>query len=187
MMLLSLVPYALFGVTWYRLNLLGPQAGAPKLAPTWSRQHTQFFSYVLGFTLLNLAVAPFYLSAAVPDSAGQVSGQAALIALAMMVGVGYLTARLSFVFPAISVGETYSLKQSWRHTASQGWRLLGAMIPGHGAADLDHGRDRHGAAAAVCPMPRPWRRIPNPSSRSAACWCGFSSSVWSSNTSPWRW
>lgn len=127
-MILSLVPFALFGVTWYRLNLLGPQAGAPKLGPTWSRDHTRFFSYVLGFTLLNLAVAPFYLGAAVPDSSGQTSGQALLLALAVMLAVGYLTVRISFVFPAISVGETYSLKDSWNHTKSQGWRLLGALF-----------------------------------------------------------
>ncbi len=42
--------------------------------------------------------------------------------------VAYIMIRLSFVFPAVSVDETYRLRQAWIHTKGQGLRLLGATV-----------------------------------------------------------
>jgi hypothetical protein len=46
------------------------------------------------------------------------------IVLAVMVLALYLTARLSLIFPAISIGQSYGLSWSWRLTIGNGWRIL---------------------------------------------------------------
>jgi hypothetical protein len=39
-----------------------------------------------------------------------------------------VVARLSFVFPAAAVDENFGLRDSWRTTAGNAWRLIGAYL-----------------------------------------------------------
>ncbi len=50
--ILGFVPYTIFGVSWHRLTLLGPSAGAPSVAPSWNRRHWRFLGYALAVTLI---------------------------------------------------------------------------------------------------------------------------------------
>lgn len=124
--LLSLVPYTIFGVTWYRLNLMGPNAGAPVIGFQWQSQHWRFLRYVILVMLANivviqLAMAPIMVSA---EGAAGASMGGALFTLIALIGLGYVLVRISFVFPAAAVGEQYGFKHAWRHSVGQGWRLL---------------------------------------------------------------
>ena len=48
--------------------------------------------------------------------------------LLFIVPLFYLVMRFSFVFPAVSVDESYRFIHSWRHSRGQGWRLIGAIV-----------------------------------------------------------
>jgi hypothetical protein len=132
--ILGFVPYTLFGVAWHRLSLLGPAAAPPPLVPAWTRRHWRFLGYAviviltiytvsLPFLLLGMGMAP-----PGPGGAPMAGLPMAAVALAAMVGLVYVMMRLSFVFPAVAVGESYGLGLSWAHTRGQGFRLIGAVL-----------------------------------------------------------
>ncbi len=129
--ILGLLPYTFFGVAWHRLTLLGPVAGAPPLMPAWVPRHWRFLGYLLATLLIGsgatAVVFSLGLMAIQPgmDSLPAVSGLMPLAGLAI---VAYVMIRLSFVFPAVSVDESYRLRHAWTHTKGQGLRLLGATV-----------------------------------------------------------
>jgi len=118
LMLFLFVPlaaYSHFGVNWYRIVLLGP-AGLVRPMLRWDARHWRVFAYAAGINAATLIVQ-FPLTIALPSLAS-------LIALLVF----YVTARLSFVFPALAVEERYTLAHSWRHTQGQGVRLTIALL-----------------------------------------------------------
>jgi len=134
--LLALVPYALFGVAWHRLTLLGPVVGAPVAVPAWTRRHWKFLGYTVAVMVVGYAVSlPMGIVIGLIASTaqgGHISGGLGGLILGAMVAaavaLGYVSARLSFVFPAVSVDERYRLSHAWVHTAGQGMRLLWIMV-----------------------------------------------------------
>ncbi len=138
--ILLVVPYTLFGVAWHRLTLLGPGASALRVTPIWKRHHWRFLGYALvvtvigsgllmGLVLLGALIAlPMSMSGTFSsESAGSLFLIVAAAAIAAL-GFVYLLVRLSFVFPAVAVGEAYGLKHAWTHTRGQGFRLVGLVI-----------------------------------------------------------
>ena len=127
------VPYTLFGVAWHRLSLLGPGRGDPEVFPAWRERHWRFFAYAIvvtgAFYLLWLPVLVTFgsMGPAAGVSAGAV-GTTVLLVVAITVMVVYVTMRLSFVFPAVAVDETYTLRDSWVHTRGQALRLFAALL-----------------------------------------------------------
>lgn len=128
---LGLIPYTLFAVSWHRLALLGPAAAVPPIVPPWRPQHSRFLGFFILVTLIGyFVVLPLgiLVGGLVMASVEEVPTLAlVLLVPCVTIAMFYLTLRLSFVFPAISVDERYGLAESWRHTAGQGMRLLGAM------------------------------------------------------------
>ena len=128
-MILGFVPYTIFGVSWHRLTLLGPSAGAPSVTPAWERRHSRFLGYALAVTLIGyglwIVIALSGVLLAVPLGGSTVS------ILGVVVGGSivffYMISRLSFVFPAVAVDEAYRLTHAWTHTRGQGFRLIGLM------------------------------------------------------------
>ena len=129
--ILGLAPYTIFGVTWHRVTLLGPQAGRPPLVTPWERRHWRFLGYLVAVTLISYGVAVTIMSLAL-TFAPQGPEDQLVFALAMLAVIviimTYLMVRLCFVFPAVSVDEEYRLGHSWRHTKGQGLRLLAALL-----------------------------------------------------------
>lgn len=129
--LMTLVPYTLFGVTWHRLALLGkPSASAP-IFPGWKRRHWRFYGYALIITAINVIVLrgiEIAIGGPPIDDSGNVNPEAAMTFLLSMTGgvlvFAYIALRLSFVFPAVAVDEPYGLRHAWNHTRGQGLRLL---------------------------------------------------------------
>ncbi len=125
--ILSFVPYTIFGVSWHRLTLLGPSAGAPSVAPSWNRRHWRFLGYALAVTLIGyglmlmIMLSGMLLASAIGFLAG-------FIIFGGLIVFFYWMMRLSFVFPAVAVDEAYRLAHAWTHTRGQGFRLIGLMI-----------------------------------------------------------
>jgi hypothetical protein len=127
--ILALLPYTFFGIAWHRLTLLGPLAGAPSLLPAWTPRHWRFLGYLLVTMLIGSSAAAVVFSLgvmAVRPESGSLPEAAGLMPLAGFAIVAYVMVRLSFVFPAVSVDESYRLRHAWTHTKGQGLRLLGA-------------------------------------------------------------
>ncbi len=125
--ILGFVPYTIFGVSWHRLTLLGPSAGAPSVTPAWQRRHWRFLGYALAVTLIGyglmlvVMLSGMLLASAIGFLAGFIIFGGFIVFLYMMM-------RLSFVFPAVAVDEAYRLAHAWTHTRGQGFRLIGLMI-----------------------------------------------------------
>ena len=135
--LAGMVPYVIFAVAWHRLVLLGPQQGLPDLQPSWRRRHFHFLGYMLllaliaGLVLLCLGIAaglllPQSLVQAEPDAAPNLLVLA--VSLLLLLLVGGLAMRFSFVLPARALDETYGLSESWRQTRGQGLRILTVFL-----------------------------------------------------------
>lgn len=129
--ILGLLPYTFFGVAWHRLTLLGPVTGAPPLMPAWTQRHWRFLGYLLVTMLIGSGATAMVFSLgfmAIQPDPGALPAVAGLMLLAGFVIVAYVIIRLSFVFPAVSVDESYRLRHAWTHTKGQGLRLLGATV-----------------------------------------------------------
>ena len=129
--ILGLLPYTFFGVAWHRLTLLGPVAGAPPVMPAWAPRHWRFLGYLLATMLIGSAATAVVLSIglmAIQPGPGSLPAVAGPMLLVGFVIVAYVMIRLSFVFPAVSVDESYRLRHAWTHTKGQGLRLLGATV-----------------------------------------------------------
>lgn len=131
----GLVPYTLFGVAWCRLTLLGPVVGRPALFPAWAPRHWRFFGYQVAIAIIafGLLVPPIIMGTfQVAMAASTANSEPMLLVLvlgelAVVFGVTYLAARLSFVFPAAAADEIYGWRHAWAHTRRQGLRLLGVI------------------------------------------------------------
>ncbi len=129
--LLGLVPYTIFGVAWHRLTLLGPAAGAPPRMPAWAPRHWRFLGYLVTTMLIGSAATAVVFSLGLMAIRPESDSMPAVADLMPIVGfaiVAYIMIRLSFVFPAVSVDESYRLRHAWTHTKGQGLRLLGATV-----------------------------------------------------------
>jgi membrane-anchored glycerophosphoryl diester phosphodiesterase (GDPDase) len=108
----------------------------PPIVPFWRRQHWRFYGYLLGLMgLLMLASLPIGLLLAVyaasfmgGEDARQPSQALIAMVVLFVIPLFYLVVRLSFVFPAVSVDESYRFVHAWRHSRGQGWRLAGAIV-----------------------------------------------------------
>jgi hypothetical protein len=116
------IPQTLFSVAWYQFYLAGPTRAAPRWIPSWTSRYWRFLGYTLAFNVLYAATGVPLWYWENPIVLG--------IVLAVLVLVLYVTTRLSLIFPAISIGQSYGFGRSWRLTIGNGWRiLLACMLP----------------------------------------------------------
>jgi hypothetical protein len=106
-------------------------AGAPPLLPSWKQRHWRFLGYLLAVMLIGsgatAVVVSLGLAVLQPESDTFRAGLG-LMPIAGFAILAYVMARLSFVFPAVSVDEDYRLRHAWTHTKGQGLRLIGATV-----------------------------------------------------------
>lgn len=124
---LSLIPVSLFGFSWLRLLLLGPEEAQgfwprePRLVMRFFVTLVQYFFLLAGFLFLTI----FAFSAVTALIGGGATAQSLIfvyffLALAML----WMLLRLSFALAARAVGEEYSFKNSWEQTRGQSGRLI---------------------------------------------------------------
>lgn len=133
LVVLSFVPYTIFGVAWHRLTLLGADRAPPSALPAWRGRHWRFFGYAIAMQIIVQLIAvtavPFVQAlAGGPQQVTSGSAFAMAALLLIVLSVPYVLARLSFVFPAAAVDERYGLHHSWSHTKGQGLRLIAALF-----------------------------------------------------------
>ncbi|MFD2204684.1 hypothetical protein [Kiloniella antarctica] len=125
--LLTYVPHTLFAVAWHRRTLLQTEEISTPSVPAWQSRHwlflfRTFLLLIIFYGILIFGSIPVgFLSAILPLVAP-------FLILALLLGAGYVVARLSFVLPATAVEESYSLDNSWQQTKNQGVRLISAYL-----------------------------------------------------------
>jgi hypothetical protein len=110
------IPETLFSVAWFQFCLAGPKRAIPRWFPSWTSHYWHFLGYTLAFNVFYTVIGLLSSFSEDPTVLG--------IVLAVMVLALYLTTRLSLIFPAISIGQSYGLSWSWRLTIGNGWRIL---------------------------------------------------------------
>lgn len=123
----GLVLIAVVSVAWYRANLLGER---PHLFPRLSRRHLNMS--LMSLLLSALVYAPLGLAERLFLVIPEDDMRAELVAITIFAGllllVWYLYLRLFLVLPAISLDRAFGLKDAWRVSAGNGWRLLGVSF-----------------------------------------------------------
>lgn len=125
--ILAYVPHTLFAVAWHRRTLMNLQAPESTSITSWNRVHWQFLLKIIillaifyGMSMIG-SLPVLTIGAAIPSLVP-------LLFLGLMIVMIYVVARLSFILPATAVGEKYTLNDSWKHTANQGWRIVAAFL-----------------------------------------------------------
>jgi hypothetical protein len=126
-------------VACHRLVLLGPTASTLKPALRWGARESKFFGrlLVLGviYAVVHLAVVLLILNlGTLPSLVRMMSGQVRSSSPDMgwlrpaeyfgLLISTYFVARLSLVLPATALDAKTGLRQAWRQSARNGWRLL---------------------------------------------------------------
>ncbi len=127
---LLLLPYTLFAVAWHRIVLLEQAALPTPVVPVWQRRHWRFLGYTLIVTAISYGFSLLYGPLVAPLLAEDpaVSLWQPLLLMFLLLFGTYVVLRLSFVFPAAAVDESYGFGDSWRHTKDQGLRIMAAMF-----------------------------------------------------------
>ncbi len=139
--LVVFVPASLLFVSWHRLILLAGSEGQPRWLYLPRTRHWKYFGYMAGGLLAGLVSVAFTIIAAsiVLAILASLLGFIALLfhyLFLLMLPAAYvvLFAKLSFLFPAIAVDETYSIADSWHQTTHSTWSLavgfLLCFLPG---------------------------------------------------------
>jgi len=134
---LQLVFLTLIGVSLHRLVILGAHALPDPAGIFWSARETRFLGWILAISIMTTAiyVITYRLVGIVPAcSASGVGFTAAgctrvwfLGSLALQL---YFAARVSLVLPATAIDQRPSVRDSWRLSRSNGWRLATvALLP----------------------------------------------------------
>ena len=128
--MLLLLPYTLFAVAWHRIVLLEQAALPTPVVPVWQRRHWRFLGYTLIVTAISYGFSLLYGPLVAPLLAEDpaVSLWQPLLLMFLLLFGTYVVLRLSFVFPAAAVDESYGFGDSWRHTKDQGLRIMAAMF-----------------------------------------------------------
>ena len=125
----------LFYVSWFRLTLLGPDAGRPPWFPLPRRRHLCFLwkGFLVVLIYLGIGIVTFLsfillmtLGSSVPSPFAELLS--ILWSLVPLVAFLLVTIRFCFVFAAVSVDEPYGLRNAWAHTKGQTLRLFAAVL-----------------------------------------------------------
>ncbi len=124
--LVDVFAYAIFAVAWHRALLVGEP---PRVLPQLGGRQLRFWLMSLLLVLIVTLLVGLPAMALSGLAAGGGGGPAlGLIVIPLVLLAGYVAARFSFVFPAAAVDERFGLAESWRTTAGNAWRLIGAYL-----------------------------------------------------------
>ncbi len=126
--MVGVVLYVMFAVAWHRLFLAQEQTTVGA-ALRWGARQMRFLVrlVVLAFVMVAAAFAlggPIVAGAAATTGSGP--GPLRFLALvAVVIGIFLVYARLLLIFPAAALDEAMSMRDSWRLTRGNSWRMVG--------------------------------------------------------------
>lgn len=115
--------FIMYSVAWHRVYLTPGSTTLVRDAYGWHQRQTKFFlAYVkvLGLLFLLLFI-PIVVAAFFGGAANTFLN---FLAVPTVVGIFWLYARLSILFPAIAVDNNLTIKDVYKFTEKNGWRLF---------------------------------------------------------------
>ena len=122
-LLVYIAVFVMYSVAWHRIFLAPENVTMIRDAYGWHRRQTRFlFAYakVLGLLFLILFV-PIVFAVILGGMASIVFN---LLTVPTVIGMFWLYARLSILFPAIAVDNNLTIKGAYSFTEKNGWRLF---------------------------------------------------------------
>lgn len=135
--------FCMYSVAWHRLYLVPSEAASARSAYRWEGRQTRFlFNYIKVFLL---AIPVFVLVAIIVGGLGAVIGAASsdagsapesstlllvilLVQMFVWLSLGLFYARFSMLFPATAADAHMGIREGWRFTKGNGWRLLWIIV-----------------------------------------------------------
>jgi hypothetical protein len=122
LLLVLLIAYSLFAVSWHRFALLGPEQ-RPRLLPAVQGRHIRFLLMTYGISFL-IGLIAFLLI--IPLGLLKVQSQIVFILLGL--GLVLIFTRWQLAFPAIAVDRPLGLGGAWRASRGQTLRLFWLLL-----------------------------------------------------------
>lgn len=142
--IVSFAVLVLYSVAWHRLYLVPAGAATPASAYRWQGRQTKFFlNYLRVFIVLipfiaALAIVGGIIAAGVGAMVGKgggantsVAGITAIVVTAqllLLLCVGWFWGRFAMLFPATAVDQHMKLREGWRFSRGNGWRILWIIV-----------------------------------------------------------
>ncbi len=135
-MVVSGLAGVLIAVSCHRLVILGADALPSRWGLFWTMRETRFVGWTIAVMLVSiLTILPVILIGLIVAGAvarsGDLASGSSLFPIVGVLGMlvtfpvaFYVSSRLTLVLPATAIGERPTLKQSWRLSRSNGWRLV---------------------------------------------------------------
>lgn len=130
--LLALTIYVPFLTAWIRMTLLGRDRARGVTGYAFRAAESRFLGLFLLAFLFFFVGSIVGSALTLPLLAGAANQQevlmrAAVINLALMIGLAFVVLRWSLSFPAAAIGERLGFKASWKLTRKSGWRIFLAL------------------------------------------------------------
>jgi hypothetical protein len=126
--LLYIILFTMLAVTCHRLVLLKLEHITSFIGLRWSSRETRFFLWIVAFCLVFIGgfMLLFMLSVSMSSlwlNTNLVDSLLSVFYMAAKIFPWSIFARLSLIFPALAIDKKLSLKEAWRLTKGNGWRL----------------------------------------------------------------
>jgi hypothetical protein len=116
----------LYSVAWHRAFLVPGESVTIGSAYRWRKRQTQFlFAYLKLFGVIVGVVGVVGVVIGITTAAATSEASILIIQLGYALAGGLIFSRLSMLFPATAVDRHMTLKEGWRFTRGNTWRLFG--------------------------------------------------------------
>ena len=127
-MIVFAIVFCMYSVAWHRLYLVPEEQAIARAAYRWGGRQWRFlFNWVKVFLVM---IPPFIVAEIVVLGIAFVATAAAFIIsqILLWLVVGWFYARFSMVFPSTAADAHMKLREGWRFSKGNGWRLLWIIV-----------------------------------------------------------
>ena len=122
------IVFCMYSVAWHRLYLVPEEQANARAAYRWGGRQWRFlFNYVKIFLVM---IPPFIVAEIVILGIAFVAAAAAFIISQILLWLilGWFYARFSMLFPSTAADAHMKLREGWRFSKGNGWRLLWIIV-----------------------------------------------------------
>ncbi len=126
-MIVFAIVFSMYSVAWHRLYLVPEEQASARAAYRWGGRQWRFlFNYVKVFLVM---IPPFIVAEIVILGIAVAAAAAFIISqILLWLILGWFYARFSMLFPSTAADAHMTLREGWRITEGNGWRLLWIIV-----------------------------------------------------------
>ena len=126
-MIVFAIVFCMYSVAWHRLYLVPEEQASAGAAYRWGGRQWRFlFNYVKVFLVM---IPPFFVAEIVILGIAVAAAAAFIISqILLWLILGWFYARFSMLFPSTAADAHMTLREGWRFSRGNGWRLLWIIV-----------------------------------------------------------